>query len=156
MGTDNLEHEVNDDATPVAPSDSPQEAAQTPVEAPEAPEAVEDSETLPEGDTFPREYVERLRKESAGYREKAKRVDDLAQRLHTVLVEATGKLADARDLPFDETHLDNPEALQQAIQSLLTERPHLASRRPVGNIGQGPSVVPDKVSLGGLLRAGAK
>ncbi|PQZ85601.1 hypothetical protein CQ018_19655 [Arthrobacter sp. MYb227] len=117
------------------------------------PEAVESDSTDPE--TFPREYVVKLRKESAGFRERAKRADDLATRLHTALVDATGKLADSRDLPFDEAHLSDSEALQEAIQSLLTERPHLASRKPMGNIGQGATNEAEAFGLGGLLRAHA-
>lgn len=125
----------------------------------------EDSSNPPEDDgnspedeqaeTFPRAYVDKLRKEAAGYRERAKRADDLAQRLHAALVEGTGRLADARDLPFDESHLEDPQALQTAIEELLAERPHLASRRPMGNIGQGVAPVSNDVSLGGILRAGA-
>ena len=52
---------------------------------------------------------------------------------------ATGRLADPTDMPFDEVHLDDPEALAIAIEDLLAKRPHLASRRPTGDIGQGPS-----------------
>ena len=118
----------------------------------------EDDGNSPEdeqAETFPRAYVDKLRKEAAGYRERAKRADDLAQRLHTSLVEGTGRLADARDLPFDESHLDDPQTLQTAIEELLAERPHLASRRPMGNIGQGVAPVSNDVSLGGILRAGA-
>lgn len=89
-----------------------------------------------EGDTFPRSYVERLRRESTGYRERANAADQLAQRLHTELVRATGKLADATDLAFAEEHLDDPGALAAAIDDLLTRKPHLASRRPTGDIGQ--------------------
>ena len=37
-----------------------------------------------------------------------------AQRLHTELVRATGKLADPTDLEFAEEHLDDPDALAAA------------------------------------------
>ena len=61
----------------------------TPVETeiPDEPQsdAVEDptTETEPDenADTFPRSYVERLRRESAGYRERANSAGALAQRL---------------------------------------------------------------------------
>ena len=114
-----------------------------------------DDETEPEPETFPRDYVEKLRRESAGYRDKAKRADDLATRLHTALVSATGRLADPTDLPFDEAHLDDPDALTAAVDVLLAAKPHLANRRPVGNVGQGASGDVGGVSLAGLLRAGA-
>lgn len=107
-------------------------------------------------DTFGRTYVERLRRESATYRERAQRADDLAKRLHTALVTATGKLADASDLPFDAAHLDDADALTAAIDDLLAGKPHLASRRPFGDVGQGNrgnTSVP--VNLADMLRARA-
>lgn len=115
----------------------------------------ENLETAEDAETFPRSYVEKLRKEAAGHRDRAKRADDLATRLHTALVEATGRLADARDLPFDESHLDDPVALSEAIDAVLADKPHLATRKPMGNIGQGVAPVSNDVSLGGILRAGA-
>lgn len=100
-----------------------------PTETPETPE--------PEGDTFPREYVERLRRENAEQRTKAKRADDLAARVFRLEVAATGRLADPSDLPYDEALLDDPAALASAIDALLTAKPHLASRRPRGDVDQG-------------------
>lgn len=104
-------------------------------------EGVEGEEDATDADpqTFPKPYVDKLRKEAADNRAKAKRTDDLAARLHTALVQATGKLADPSDLPFDEAHLDDPEALDAAIEALIASKPHLASRTPRGNIGQGVS-----------------
>jgi len=88
-------------------------------------------------ETFPREYVEKLRGQTAKYRERAKTADTYAARLHSELVKSTGRLADPTDLPFDADHLDDPEALATAIDDLLATKPHLASRKPVGDIGQG-------------------
>jgi hypothetical protein len=92
-------------------------------------------------ETFPREYVEKIRRESAGHRTRAsgaeERADALAARLHTALVTATGLLADASDLPFDATHLDDADALATAIDALTTGKPHLKSRKPSGSVGQG-------------------
>jgi hypothetical protein len=110
-----------------------------------------------EPDQFPREYVERLRRESAGYRDKAKgsdeRADTLAQRLHAELVSATGRLQDTRDLPYDPAHLESAEALSGAIDALLEERPHLKSRKVTGDVGQGKRGEAGEVSLVELLRA---
>ena len=111
--------------------------------------------TPEEGDTFPRDYVEKLRDENAKYRQRAQDRDDVAQRLHTALVAATGRLADAADLPFDEDHIVDPDKMIAAIDELLQAKPHLASRKPSGSIGQGVSVVSDTVSLSGLLKANA-
>ena len=130
------------------------ETTESPTTTPEAPEAAEEH-TEPQEDVFPRHVVEKLRDENAKYRQRASRADDLARRLHTALVTATGKLHDPGDLPFDEDHLDDPEALAAAVDDLLARKPHLASRKPVGNIGQGASASSGTVDLAGLLRARA-
>lgn len=122
------------------------ETVEDTAEAPEIPAAVEpdvaedqepDADVAEEPDTFPRDVVEKLRQENGRYRQRAKHADTLAQRLHTELVRATGRLADPTDLPFDESHLDDPDALVAAVDDLLDRKPHLASRRPSGDIGQG-------------------
>jgi hypothetical protein len=60
-------------------------------------------------------------------------------------------------MPFDETHVDDPDALAAAIDDLLTRKPHLASRRPIGDIGQGPaSEGAANVDLAALLRQRAR
>ncbi|PWD42223.1 hypothetical protein ACN93_15125 [Gordonia paraffinivorans] len=113
----------------------------------------EASETPPEGDTFPRAYVEDLRKESAGYRTQ---VRELQERLHRMSVEQTGSLADPADLPFDPAHLDSPEALQAAIAELLAAKPHLKARKFVGDVGQGSRGSANAgVDLLGILRSRA-
>ena len=115
-----------------------------------------DDEIDSKADTFSRAYVEKLRKESAGYRERARQADDYAQRLHTALVSATGRLADPTDLPFDAANLDDEQALSGAIDELLTRKPHLASRRPFGDVGQGNrGGVSEPVNLADMLRARA-
>ena len=130
-------------------------------EAP-APEEVEPTDTTDEdqgdeGDTFPRSYVEKLRAESARYRERARNADAYAERLHTELVRATGRLADPTDLKFNEDHLDDPDALAAAVDDLLARKPHLASRRPTGEIGQGASPpAASSVDLAALLRQRAR
>ncbi|KUH85314.1 MULTISPECIES: hypothetical protein [unclassified Mycobacterium] len=100
------------------------------------PDSTDDAE-----DTFPRHVVTDLRKEAAGYRDRAKTAetcaDDYARRLHTALVQQDGRLADARDLPFRPEHLEDPETLRAAITALLEDRPTLASRTPRGDVGQG-------------------
>lgn len=96
-----------------------------------------ESEQDPGPDVFPREVVEDLRKENGKYRQRAQLADTYAARLHTEIVKATGRLADPSDLEFDEAHLDDPEALTAAIDDLLARKPHLATRKPSGDIGQG-------------------
>lgn len=129
-------------------------------ETPEEPTVEDDVQTdneepTEEQDTFPRDYVEKLRDENAKYRQRAQQVDEYAERLHTALTAASGRLQDPSDLPFDQSHLDDPEALETAIQELLANKPHLASRKPSGNIGQGVTKTTDTIDLAGLLRSRA-
>lgn len=108
--------------------------------ADDATEETEDSGDAGENDqpdTFPRTYVEELRQENGRYRQRAQQADELAQRLHLELVRATGRLADPTDLPYSEDHLVDADSMGAAIDELLEAKPHLATRRPVGDIGQG-------------------
>lgn len=109
------------------------------------------SNATPDADTFDREYVEKLRQENAGHRTKLRGVQE---RLHRVLVEQTGQLADPADLPFDPAHLDDTDALAAAIDALLVERPHLRARRfESGAAEQGPkSNDTGQVNLADLMR----
>ena len=141
---ENVEQEIVDETNPAPEEPTVEDDVQT-----------DNEEPTEEQDTFPRDYVEKLRDENAKYRQRAQKADDLAHRLHNALTAATGRLADASDLPFDESHLDDPEALQRAIQELLEKKPHLGSRKPVGNIGQGVSSSTDAVDLAAMMRARA-
>ena len=129
------------------------EEAETETPADEAEE--ESTEEAEEDETFSREYVENLRDESAKYRTKAKDRDDLAARLHTSLVAATGRLADPSDLTFDDAHLGDADTLTAALDELLARKPHLATRKPSGDIGQGATGTTDTVDLAGMLRSRA-
>ncbi|WP_327083134.1 hypothetical protein [Mycolicibacterium conceptionense] len=145
------------DAAPLAGHDEPP-TEPTVVDADETTDTDdENDETESNTDTFSRKYVERLRRENAGYRERANRADELARRLHTALIQATGRLADPTDLPFDAAHLDDSDALETAIDELLTAKPHLASRRPFGDVGQGNrgGASEPPVNLADMLRARA-
>lgn len=116
----------------------------------------EEETTEEEAGHFPRSYVEKLRDENAKYRQRAQRAEELAHELHRSRVEATGRLADPTDLEFSDDHLNDADKLTQAIDELLTRKPHLAARKPSGNIGQGSvSHSTSTVDLAGLLRAGA-
>lgn len=122
-------------------------------QSPDSPLAATDENHDTDTDTFPREYVEKLRNEAAEHRTKAKDRDALAERLHTALTAATGRLADPSDLPYDQSHLDDPEALTAAIDQLLESKPHLATRKPHGDVGQGAASASAGVDLAGMLRA---
>ena len=127
------------------------------LEQPE-PEGVEPAEPDPE--TFDREYVQRLRDEAAGHRVRAKRADALAAALVTAQAAATGRLADPTDLPYSEDLLDedgivDDGKVRAAVDELIARKPHLAARRPRGDVGQGARPEPDDTGLAGLLRRGA-
>lgn len=146
------------EATDVTTAGTDTETAGTAAMPPEASEATTDpTDVTGDPETFPREYVERLRKENGDNRVKAKKADDYAQRLHTALVAATGRLADPADLPFDDAHIADAAALTAAVDELLNSKPHLASRKPTGDIGQGlVSEAAATVNLAGILRSNAR
>lgn len=105
-----------------------------------------------DADTFSREYVEKLRQENGKYRQRAQRADQLGHRLHRALVTADGRLQDPTDLDYDDEHLtDDGASLTQAIDDLLTRKPHLAARRPTGDVGQGATATTTGVDLMGIL-----
>lgn len=125
-------------------SDTTETTETTDAEVPEGviPDATPDGSDLEseqdgDPDVFPREYVENLRQENGKYRLRAGQADTYAERLHTELVRATGRLADPTDLKFDEDHLADPDKMVAAVDDLLARKPHLASRKPSGDIGQG-------------------
>lgn len=127
--------------TEAAPAEAATADEAAEVTAAEDADTAEDTAT---GDTD--RATKKLRKENATLRERAKaaearaaRTDSLAARLHTELVRATGKLADPADFPYnpDADLLDDPEAFNQAIDELLEAKPHLKSRVPKGDVGQG-------------------
>ncbi|CCK53033.1 Conserved protein of unknown function [Mycobacterium canettii CIPT 140060008] len=123
---------------------------------PDSP-ATEAEPEAEEPETFPRAYVEKLRQENGRYRQRAQQADQYAQRLHTELVRATGRLADPTDLPFNAEHLDDQDSLTAAIDDLLARKPHLRDRRPIGDIGQGAkSPAAGTVDLAAILRERAK
>lgn len=145
--------ETDTDETILGNTDS----AETAENAPDAQPDGNADDSADDADTFPREYVEELRKESADHRTKAKaaeeRADALAKRLHRELVTATGRLENPADLAFDADHLDDADKLNAAIDALLAERPYFAKRKVAGDAGQGPRGVADAgVNLLGLLR----
>lgn len=156
--TESDENSASDTVTP----DGEENASETQIEG-----ITDDSADGDESaDSFPREYVEKLRRESANYREKAKTAEQQAQeanvmldammrRLHATLVAETGKLADPDDLPFDVGHLYDSETLNTAIDALLADKPHLRSRKPVGDVGQGNRGGAGEFSLMDLLKSRA-
>ncbi len=113
-----------------------------------------------EPETFDREYVQKLRDEAAGHRVKAKRTDALNARLATAQAALTGKLADPTDLPFTDDLLDDDglvdeDKVHAAVEDLVQRKPHLAARRPTGNVGQGARPETPEIGLAAMLRRGA-
>lgn len=116
-----------------------------------------------QAEMFPRSYVEQLRHESAEHRTRAQRADELSARLMaaTVATATAGILTDPTDLAtssdelLDEDGYPDPQRIATAARELVARKPHLADRRPTGDIGQGATVTPAPVSLSGLLRSRA-
>lgn len=112
----------------------------------------------PAGDTFSREYVEKLRGESARSRkaskEAADRLAELEQKYVTARVAALGELADPSALPYsrDLVEMDD-DALAEHVTAFLKQAPHM---RRVGAGGALPAHErgPAAVSLVDMLRRG--
>lgn len=119
-----------------------------------APDAADATEGHGDAETFDRAYVTRLRAEAAQHRTHASDRDQLAARLGTELVRATGRLADPTDLPFDPAFLTDDAALDTALDDLLKRKPYLAARRVSGDINQGrpDEATPAPFSLLAALR----
>jgi hypothetical protein len=144
--------------TQTSPSESAPVGGEPATGSEQQPEQQQTAEQQPE--TFSREYVEGLRSEAAGHRTRAKTAEALAARLTTAYAAATGRLADPTDLAYSDDLLDDdglvdPAKVTVAVDALLAAKPHLMSRRPSGDVGQGAQPDPAEVSLAGLLRAGA-
>lgn len=120
-----------------------------PVETDPAPKPLAPDENEPAPDdagTFPRDYVVKLRDENAKYRQRAQDRDATSLSACTRLWwPLRGVLADPTDLAFDDDLIVDPDKMIAAIDELQA-KPHLANRKPSGNIGQGVSGVSDTVS----------
>jgi len=147
-GAAQIDGEPTDPVTPTGGTPDPAAAGTDPASAP---------------DSFPRAYVENLRRESAGYRDRAKLADDAMTRLAAATVQqAAGTLlADPTDLPYDPQSMaddqgfPDPAKIGEAARQLIERKPHLASRKPSGDAGQGPRTSPQQVDLASILRAKA-
>lgn len=131
---------------------------------PDAGEVVEDAATTQDveeqPESFDREYVQKLRDEAASHRVKAKRADALAARLVTASAALTGKLADPTDLAYSDDLLDgdglvDDDKVRAAVDDLVKRKPHLAARRPRGDVGQGARPEVPEMGLASMLRRGA-
>ncbi|MFZ2598541.1 hypothetical protein, partial [Corynebacterium casei] len=97
----------------------------------------QDGENEEQQQAFDRKYVEKLRKESAKYRDKAKRAEELEKRLHRSLVAQDGRLADPDDMEFNPEHLHDADALSDAITKLVASKPGLKAQQLSGDVGAG-------------------
>lgn len=132
----NNENEINETPTAVTAGEG-SVSEQTPVTGADEGDTSDAGSMNEEQQTFDRKYVEKLRKENAGYREKAKRSEELEQQLHAALVRLDGRLADPADLPFDAGHLADEEALAAAVTELVNRKPGLKAQQLRGDVGAG-------------------
>ena len=112
------------------------------------------------GDSFPRAYVEQLRRKQQTYRHRAKvaerRAEQLSRELYRSRVDELGLLADPDDMEYDDELLMDGDALRDAVSELVRTKPHLAARRVRGNIGQHEQPAGEAgASLGAILRRNA-
>ena len=113
-----------------------------------------------EQQSFSREYVERLRDKSAGYRLRAKeseqRLEEVQRALFRERVQRLDMLVNPEELPYNPALLDSPEELTAAVETLLESKPYLRKRKAGGDIGQHDQQSNgDGFSLLGALRANA-
>lgn len=112
-----------------------------------------------DGDDEQDPRLSRARQQAARYRRELRDVeterDELAAALWSERVGALGVLADPADLPFDPDALHDPDRLRELVDELVTEKPHLKSRRIRARAGQGEGSAPGGVSLAAILNRGA-
>ena len=146
---------------PEGEDDQQQQAPEGDDEQQQAPEGDDEQQQAPEGepegDTFPREYVTRLRDQNATYRKRSRDMETRAVRaehaLFTERVRGLGILADPADLPFSEDLLADPDALAAAVDDLVKAKPHLRRRGTAQGVGSHERHEGDAaVSLLGLMR----
>lgn len=154
---------------PVAPTDSgnpqPEVDPSPQPEVDPSSGAQNDAPEHDEPDTFPRAYVEQLREENARYRTRAGRAEEASRRLMetTVRSAAANILADPGDLLVydeaaslaDDDGWPDADLIVQRAKVLAQDKPHLAARRPRGDIGQGASPTADTPNLAAMMRSRA-
>jgi hypothetical protein len=123
---------------------------------------------------YPAEIVQRLRQEAAERRTRARESDEASQAAAARTERALHALWEARrdaatrDLLADPTDLDgtldmldddglpDSDRIRAAAEALVAAKPHLASRRPAGDIDQGArGTVPEPVNLAAIIRQAA-
>ena len=127
---------------------------------------VEGAASEGEATTFPREYVEQLRKENADRRKRAEELEGRNARLVAGLlraeVVADGRLADPADLLDDadatvllgDDDAPDSEKVKAAVSELLGRKPHYA-KRISGDVGQGarPGPADPNEELWGIIQS---
>lgn len=149
-----------------APDLAPDDTQPIPVVTDDAPTDLpldEPVQTTDEPDSFPRDYVTKLREEAAESRTAAKAASERGDELFELLLYRTaeqataGILHDPSDLPRegdyldDETGFPSADKIRAAAEALAEAKPWLA--RPRGDVSQGAHPVNEDVSFGDLIRA---
>lgn len=164
MSTQNNDsHETDTPPTPATPPATPappagEESEERDLEEQEG----EEGEEQELRQTFDRDYVERLRGKSAGYRLRMKdaesRVDTLQRQLFTERLARLDVVVDLDAVPYDAALLEDNDALQEYVEELLESKPYLRKRTATGDIGQHSSNGGDRggFSLLDAMRANAQ
>lgn len=103
--------------------------------------------------------IRALRSESAKHRkqrnEERDRAAGLERRLFQAMVEQTGMLVDARDMPFDAALLEDDDTLRGAVEAYAEDRPHLKARSFPREFGPDRGDAGGSETLAGILRRNA-
>jgi hypothetical protein len=108
----------------------PEEATEEEQHTDPEPEAAVDEEQQ----TYPAKIVKDLRKENANFRE---RLQQLSRALFAERVKATGKVENPGEIPYNADILDDADAINQAVDAAIAERPYIKARKVTGDVGQG-------------------
>lgn len=149
MSEENIDFEPENAQEAAGGPETPSEGNHTTM-VEKTPQGANEKADSDEVTKFSKEYVQELRDEAAKYRTRAKRTENLEQRLHDALVKLDGRLQDASDLQFDPDRLEEEGGIEDAITALIENKPHLARRTPKGDVGAGvgdTDGTPDLISL---------
>ena len=129
--------EGSESSEPATPADAGSYPDPGTPETPEGSESSEPAEPEEEQeDTFPRSYVEKLRRENKTMRARAARAGELSEELFRARVALDGRLSDPTALPYSP-ELETEEAIAEAVTDLLKRSPGLGRMAVRGDIGQG-------------------
>ncbi|MUL80510.1 MULTISPECIES: hypothetical protein [unclassified Mycolicibacterium] len=108
---------------------------------PETPDTQGEATAPEDTDETTQAKLSKLRSEAHNLRERTKaaesRADELSRALWTARVTATGKVENPAEIAYNAEILDDLDAMNEAIDAAIAERPYIRSRKVIGDAGQG-------------------